>query len=262
MKISACLIVHNEEYCIRRCLSSLVGVVDEILVFYDGPCTDITLDIAKDEFGAKVESLDFYGAMEKHQSYVFSQASGDWILAIDADEFLSDDLKNSLRDLVSNHSVSAYSFIWPLWDGKRQLTTSWPRKTSLFRKDKIEFLGVVHYRAKINGLVQNTNYVLSHRPEYNNFTCKVFKTKWNKWAKIQAKEFKQDFSLVPKFNYTGDDWPKIIKLRKRIPLVMMVSDFFWTLIKTIWQGRGNGIIVFKVAFMQASYKSLVDYYLI
>lgn len=262
MKISACLVVHNEEACIRRCLSSLSDVVDEILVFHDGPCSDKTLDIAKDEFRVKVEVLEFYGAMEKHQPQIFSQASGDWILTIDADEFLSDNLRDSIRGLVSNPNVAAYSFIWPLWDGKRQLTTNWPRKTSLFRKDKIEFLGLIHYRAKINGLTKNTNYTLVHRPDYNNFSWKVFNTKWKRWAKIQAKEFKQDFSSVPKFNYAGNDWPKIIRIRKRIPLAMMLPDFFWTLVKTIWQGRENGIIVFKVAFMQASYKSLVDYYLI
>lgn len=44
--ISACLVVRNEEAVIERCLESLAGVVDEIVLVHDGECEDRTLEIA------------------------------------------------------------------------------------------------------------------------------------------------------------------------------------------------------------------------
>ena len=41
--ISACLVVHNEEKLIGRCLESIKNLVDEIIVVHDGPCQDKTL---------------------------------------------------------------------------------------------------------------------------------------------------------------------------------------------------------------------------
>ena len=45
--ISAYLVVYHEEKVIERCLKSLVGVVNEIIVIHDGPCLDKTMEIAK-----------------------------------------------------------------------------------------------------------------------------------------------------------------------------------------------------------------------
>ena len=87
-KISACLVVHNEEKVIRRCLDSIKNVVDEIIVVHDGPCTDKTMEIAR-EYGAKIYEQPFNGEAEKHRPFSYRMTSGAWILQIDADEYLS-----------------------------------------------------------------------------------------------------------------------------------------------------------------------------
>jgi glycosyltransferase involved in cell wall biosynthesis len=119
-KISACLVVYNEEKLIRRCLESLRDVVDEIILVHDGECTDRTLEIAK-EYGAKIFVRDHKGFCEHHRPFCCKQASYNWILQIDADEFLSAELRNNLRSLVSNQEVSAYELLWPFWDGKKEI---------------------------------------------------------------------------------------------------------------------------------------------
>lgn len=82
--ISACLIVKNEEDMLRRCLDSLQGQVDEIVIADTGS-TDATKDIAK-EFTDKVYDFEWTDDFAEARNFVASYASGEWILAVDADE--------------------------------------------------------------------------------------------------------------------------------------------------------------------------------
>ncbi|MDD5085393.1 MAG: glycosyltransferase [Candidatus Omnitrophica bacterium] len=80
-KISAVVLVKNEERNIRDCLTSLKWT-DEI-VLLDDESTDGTLKIAE-TFGAKVfkRRMDIEG---RHRNYAYSKASNDWVISIDAD---------------------------------------------------------------------------------------------------------------------------------------------------------------------------------
>jgi glycosyltransferase involved in cell wall biosynthesis len=100
VSISACLVVRNEEAVVERCLRSLVGVVDEVVCVHDGQCDDRTLEIAA-RHGARVYVRPLVGHAEAATVFAFEHARGDWILSIDADEFLSDPLRNNMRALVS-----------------------------------------------------------------------------------------------------------------------------------------------------------------
>ncbi|MGI2750020.1 tetratricopeptide repeat-containing glycosyltransferase family 2 protein [Bacillus cytotoxicus] len=82
--ISACLIVKNEEDMLRKCLESLQGGVDEIVVVDTGS-TDTTKEIAK-EFTDKVYDFEWTNDFAEARNFAASKASGEWILAIDADE--------------------------------------------------------------------------------------------------------------------------------------------------------------------------------
>src|SRR3989338_10954950 len=147
-KISACMVVYNEEKNIRRCLESIKDVVDEIIVVHDGECKDKTLEICR-EYEAKVFIRPHHGAMEFHVPFCFKQVRGDWILRIDADEFLSDELKENITNLIRKENIIAYEFLWPLWDKQKKLTKNWPHKLCLFRKENVSFLGIVHFTPEI-----------------------------------------------------------------------------------------------------------------
>lgn len=86
MTLSGVLIVKNEEELLPRCLESIKGV-DELIVVDTGS-TDKTVEIAK-SFGAKTDSFKWCDSFEKARNYALGKATGDWILSIDADEYLT-----------------------------------------------------------------------------------------------------------------------------------------------------------------------------
>ncbi|NNE56365.1 MAG: glycosyltransferase family 2 protein, partial [Flavobacteriales bacterium] len=96
MKISAVIITFNEEKNIRRCLESLMNVVDEILVV-DSFSTDATESICN-EFNARFEQRPWKDYSDQ-KNFANSLVSGDYILSIDADEALSDELKKSILEI-------------------------------------------------------------------------------------------------------------------------------------------------------------------
>lgn len=99
MTISAVIITHNEQRNISRCLTSLRGLADEIVVV-DSGSTDSTEKICL-EAGARFVHHDWEG-FSRQKNYANSIASCEWILSIDADESLSDELRKSLATLKGN----------------------------------------------------------------------------------------------------------------------------------------------------------------
>lgn len=99
MNISATIITLNEEDNLPRCLASLEGIVDEI-VLVDSFSTDRTLQIAQDH-GCQVLTRKFSGYTEQ-KNFATEHCHYDWILGIDADEVLSEELRSSLLKLKSS----------------------------------------------------------------------------------------------------------------------------------------------------------------
>ncbi|MBQ0015690.1 MAG: glycosyltransferase family 2 protein [Bacteroidales bacterium] len=94
--LSAVVITQNEERNIGRCLKSLQGVADEVVVV-DSGSTDATKAIC-DRYGVRWEHHDWEGYAEQ-KNFANQLAQGDWILSIDADEALSPRLRQQLLDL-------------------------------------------------------------------------------------------------------------------------------------------------------------------
>jgi (heptosyl)LPS beta-1,4-glucosyltransferase len=93
--ISAVIITHNEERNIERCIRSLQGVADEIIVL-DSNSNDRTEEICKN-LNVTFIKRDWEG-YSASKNYANEQASGAYILSIDADEEVSEELKRSILD--------------------------------------------------------------------------------------------------------------------------------------------------------------------
>ena len=100
MQISAVIITHNEERNIRRCLNSVQSVADEIVVV-DSLSDDKTEEICN-EFNVKFVKQQWLGYSEQ-KNLANNLASNDWILSIDADEELSEELKKSILELKNRN---------------------------------------------------------------------------------------------------------------------------------------------------------------
>lgn len=217
--ISACLVVYNEEKVIERCLESIKDVVDEIIIVHDGECADRTLEIAK-KYTDRIFVKEHVGEAEPHRVFSFAEAKGEWILQIDADEFLSDEARENLRELVKSKEIDGYRFFWPYWNGKKYLTKKFPYKLCLFRREKISYLGIPHFTAIVRGKAVNSNLHLEHQPLYNNWRLRKTFPKQIRWAKIHANYLLKDFDQILKFNYKEADWPESEKIRIKYPLLL------------------------------------------
>lgn len=108
MKITGNIITLNEQKNIKECIESLKQVCDEIIVV-DSNSSDETTNIAK-SLGAKVVSQSYLGDGPQ-KNVVVEHASYNWILSIDADERLDDEMVKSIKQLKSlTQSSDTYSF--------------------------------------------------------------------------------------------------------------------------------------------------------
>jgi glycosyltransferase involved in cell wall biosynthesis len=99
MRLSVIVIAKNEERTIARCLES-VRFADELIVL-DGGSTDRTAEICE-RLGARVvKALDWPG-FGPQKNRAAEQAAGDWLLSIDADEWVSPELAGSIQHAVSS----------------------------------------------------------------------------------------------------------------------------------------------------------------
>ncbi|MGB9707529.1 MAG: glycosyltransferase family 2 protein [Microgenomates group bacterium] len=101
MKLSLCIATYNEEKNIHYPLDSAIDIVDEV-VLVDGGSTDKTVEIAK-SYGKKVRVIKSNNPPMFHQNKqkAIEAAKGEWILQLDADEALSDELKKEIVELLN-----------------------------------------------------------------------------------------------------------------------------------------------------------------
>ncbi|TGV02990.1 glycosyltransferase family 2 protein [Flavivirga rizhaonensis] len=105
IKISGVIITFNEEEHLEKCLKSLVGVVDEIVVV-DSFSTDKTPEICE-AYNVNFIQNKFDGYIEQ-KNYALSHAKYDYILSLDGDEALSDTLKKSILKVKEHWSFDGY----------------------------------------------------------------------------------------------------------------------------------------------------------
>lgn len=105
--LSAIIITRNEAHNIARCLKSLQGLADEVIVV-DSYSTDDTAAIAE-SLGAKALQHTFNGYGEQ-KAYAVSKAAHRWLLNIDADEEVSPRLKHEILSTIAAPAHAAYRF--------------------------------------------------------------------------------------------------------------------------------------------------------
>ncbi len=121
-KLSVAIATYNEEKNIKDCLES-VKFADEVIVV-DGKSQDKTAEIAK-KFGARVFSVENQPLMKKNMNLAFEKCTGSWILSLDADERVSEELQREILEAIDSTEFSAFKI---------------PRKNIIFGK-KIEHTG-------------------------------------------------------------------------------------------------------------------------
>lgn len=104
MKISACVIVKNEEKNITQWLNNMRQIADEIIVVDTGS-TDNTLNILKNA-GITPYHFTWCNDFAAAKNYAIQQATGDWIVFLDADEYFDVSSVQRFRTEMTRYHVN------------------------------------------------------------------------------------------------------------------------------------------------------------
>lgn len=148
LTLAAVLIVKNEQTVIHRCITSLIGKVDKILITDTGS-TDDTLAIVKQLQSQSPANLitvshyDWQNDFSKARNYALAQSDSDYNLVIDADEYLVGFDRPTTEQLLSQNSVLGQIKIVNLVDGDQTIHHQTDILTRVLPRD-CRYIGAIH----------------------------------------------------------------------------------------------------------------------
>ena len=151
-RLNICIITLNEAHDLPRLLKSAQGIAEEIVVV-DSGSTDATVEIAR-AAGARVLTRAWTNYAEQ-KNFAAAQADEDWILLLDADEELSEELRASLLNWkTAEPQFPVYEMArraWFLggWIRHSRWYPDWQRR--LFDRRKAQFSGAIHESLQFQG---------------------------------------------------------------------------------------------------------------
>jgi glycosyltransferase involved in cell wall biosynthesis len=222
--VTVAVLTKNEEKCIAECLDSL-GWADEIVVV-DDQSTDQTVEISKG-YTDKIFSrkMDVEG---KHRNWAYQKAKNGWVLSLDADEAVTEDLKNEIAQAIKSDAFAAYSI--PL---RNYIGGYWVRhggwypaaKVRLFQKDKFRYEEAeVHPRVFIDGACGHLKSDIIHKgyPNLEHFLSSI-----NRQSTLEALKWvnsKRKMSLLHAF------WRSVDRFFRRYIRKSGYKDGFYGLV--------------------------------
>jgi glycosyltransferase involved in cell wall biosynthesis len=149
INLSVVVLTKNEEKNIKECLDSVAGWADEIIVV-DDESNDKTVDIVRQYTDRIIiKRMDIEG---RQRNFAYAQARNSWVLSLDADERVTEELKKEITEILKN-PAEYNGFTIPR---RNYIADYWVRyggwypspQLKLFRKDKFRYEEVgVHPRA-------------------------------------------------------------------------------------------------------------------
>ncbi|MEI6408759.1 MAG: glycosyltransferase family 2 protein [Bacteroidota bacterium] len=186
IQISAVIITYNEEHNIGRCLDSLTGIVDDVVVV-DSFSTDRTEGICVEK-GARFIKHAFEGHIEQ-KNWALSQAIYPVVICLDADEALSERLRASVLDAKMNWAYTGYSMNrLTNYCGRWIRHSGWypDRKLRLFDRRKGRWGGTnPHDKVELD-LESNEGFLQGDLLHYSYYTVEEHFERARKYAYIAA----------------------------------------------------------------------------
>lgn len=198
-KLSVVINVHNEADNLPKVIKSVKDLADEIVVI-DLESTDDTIEIGK-KLGAKVYSYKNLGFVEPSRNFGISKATGDWVLILDADEEVGDDLRVEIDKVIKNPKADYYrlprkNIIFGKWI---KTARWWPDyNIRLFKKGTVSWNEVIHSVPMTQGLGVDLPEKEELAIIHNNYTdIDSYFEKMLRYTKAQAKNLlDNDYKFV------------------------------------------------------------------
>ncbi|PKM50477.1 MAG: glycosyl transferase [Firmicutes bacterium HGW-Firmicutes-7] len=209
MTISLCMIVRDEEKVLDRCLSSIMDVLDEIIVIDTGS-KDKTIEIAKN-YKAKIYHFSWDNNFASARNFAFSKATKDYILWLDADDILYPKELEKLADLKQalNGDIDAYSMIYHYEVDENENVLLSFRRNRLVRREKgFMWYGAVHEYLDIYGKTIDTDICITHKriKAVSDRNLKIYEERLQKGIKLSTR----DIYYYGKELYDHEDYERAI----------------------------------------------------
>ena len=184
IKVSVYIICKNEEKHIKRVLES-VKEFDEIIIV-DSGSTDNTLEIAKN-YTKNIYHQEWMG-FAKQKEYARSLCTNEWVLNLDADEELTNELRNEIVNTINENKIDGLNIkISSLYLGKFNSEKSkFNRRIRFFRKDLGYYPDkLVHESIIVNGKIKKAKGFIY---DYGTIDLKTHLDKINAYSSLRAEE--------------------------------------------------------------------------
>ena len=197
-KISVAIICYNEEKKIERTLKS-IDWADEIVII-DSFSTDKTLEICK-KYTDKVYQHSFESHIQQ-KNIALDYCTHDWVFSIDADEVVTQELKQSILQIKNSEDIEEYDGYYVSriiqYLGKWIKYTQWypDFKLRLFRKVKAKWGGIDPHdtillegkTSRLNGKLLHYSYddISAHLRTIDLYTSIMSKEYWKRGKKASV----------------------------------------------------------------------------
>ena len=247
-RLSVTVIAWNEEARLRDCLES-VSWADELIVV-DAESTDKTAQLAR-EFTDKVWVRPWPG-FPVQKNFALEQATGDWILSLDADERVSPELRERVRRILmvdgpaDGYSVPRKNLFWGAWVRHGGLYPDYQLR--LFRHGAGRFVeSAVHESVAVQGHVEALAEPLLHHSyrgledfvarsnRYSTLAAVELTREGHRprWTDLTLRPFARFFSMyVMKMGFL-DGWRGFV-------LAVLYANYVFLRMAKAWESRGAG----------------------
>jgi hypothetical protein len=184
-RISVVVVAKDEAQNLAECLAA-VSWADERVVVVDSSSRDGTLEIARR--AADVVAVRVFDNFAGQRNAALDLASGDWVLAIDADERVPPELAAEIRRVIAEGSAVTRGYRVPIRSeilGRRFSFsgTQHDHPLRLFRRDSGRWVGRVHETVELRGPAGSIQSAVRHRTIP---TMKVFLNKIDHYTTLEA----------------------------------------------------------------------------
>lgn len=161
--ISLCMIVKNEEGVLARCLESVRGIADEIIIVDTGS-TDKTKEIAS-RYTPRIYDFAWVDDFAKARNFAFSKASLEYVLWLDADDIILEPDRRKFIALKKSldHKVDSVSMVYVLSrDSEGRPTFALRRNRLVKRARAFKWIGAVHEYLEVSGDIVLEDIAITH----------------------------------------------------------------------------------------------------
>jgi len=246
--VSVLLLTQNSEKTLRRCLDSLKGFAEIVVV--DGGSQDQTLEIAGKYENVKIYKNPWPGFIEQ-RNYSIEKASHKWCFMIDSDEALTFELYEEIKKTLENNPTKKmYKVVRTEFYLGKAIEIGFGKsfwQERLFLKEHVRYTGGVHHHHLIDGIHQNDmqHTIGELDPEARvlhdeNYGLKEWVTKLPRFSLLRANEKIKQGRKVTKlgvfFEFTGNFLKIFLKSYKNKHsgfIIATQTALFRTLVKLI-----------------------------